>query len=409
MNEFSTIQRFAQRALDTALVEESKTQILVNSNKFIDFDFNQAGAVRIMSLLFSGLSDYSRANERPFEDGRSQYPTGTGYKVGNLENKWQIYQLRYDRGTTFYVDSVSNEENVGKIVGGLVDQFGRVAVVPEVDEVRVSTMASVCKASYGNLVSGDIETNSVLKEITKAFTWLKENEVPSEDQVLFVSNDINEKIINTTELSRFITQGDYKVGEISFKVNKFMGRPIIEVPSSRFFTDVIVGQNGYRASSTSKIINFIVCSVRACVPIVKVEKLRIFDPSQVQDYDGYKINYRIFHDIIIPENKEIAFYTSVSTTSATTKVNKLFVDEVAGTSTNGYVVKGYRTNPAGKLGRLYVSKTALTVGGEKGSATLVELNKEIITTDTTAYFGLLDGYGKFVAVSDQITLVKKGA
>lgn len=409
MNAFETIQKYAQRALDTVLVEESKTQILVNSNKFIDFDFNQAGAVRIMSVVFDGLSDYSRVNEGASEDGRTHYPTGTGYKVGNVQNKWQIYQLRYDRGTSFPVDTISNEENAGKIVAGLVNQFSKVAVVPEVDEVRFAKMADVCKASYGNLVSGDIETNSVLKEINKAFTWLKENEVPSEEQVLFVSTDISEKITNTTELSRFITQGDYKIGDISFKVNKFMGRPIIEVPSSRFFTDVIVGQNGYRASSTSKIINFIVCSVYACVPIVKVEKLRIFDPSQVQEFDGYKINYRIFHDIIIPENKEIAFYTSVSTTSATTKVNKLFVNEVAGTSTNGYVVKGYRTNPAGKLGQLYVSKTALTVGSEKGSATLVDIGKEIITTDTTAYFGLLDGYGRFVAVSDQITLVKKSA
>lgn len=409
MNAFTTIEKFSPRTLDTILIEKSKTQILVNSNKFIDFDFNETGAVRIMSIAFDGLGNYARGNEVAFEDGRSQYPTGTGFKVGSLQNKWQIYILRYDRARQFIVDKISNEENAGKIVAGTISEFVKDKVVPEVDAVRFSTLASVCKASYGNLVVKDIADNTILKEFNDAISWLNENEVPAEDQVIFISTSANTKLLNTNELIKYLTQGEYKIGDVSFQVNMYMGRPIIVVPDNRFFTDVVVGENGYGASSTSKLINFIVCSKRACVPIVKLDELRVFDPSVVQDHSGYKIDFRIFHDIIIPQNKEIAFYTSVSTKSASTKVNKLFVDEVAGTSTNGYVVKGYRTNPAGKLGQLYVSKTALTVGSEKGSATLVEIGKEYIETGTTAYFGLLDGYGKFVAVSDQITLVKKGA
>ena len=410
-NAIGLITKYMQDAVDTVLTQEAKTSILVNGNKYVDLNFKEAGYVKIASILMDGLSDYKRANNGlgSANNGYSNFPTNDGYKVGDAQLNWEILQLQYDRGKQFRIDEMDNEETAGLMIGNLLTEFLRTKVVPEVDAIRFSKMASKCNTALGNLVSESISANQIIGKFNTAFEWLFEHGTDAENQVIFVSPTVMTLIRNTTELTKFITQGDYRNKDtgINFKVEKYGERPIIEVPSNRFFTNVLTGANGYSVSASSYVINFMVCDVRAVVPIVKLEKSKIWTPDQVQDFDGYKVNFRMYHDVIVPKNKVPAIYTSVSSTGASTKMNLLSVALTKVDSS--YKLDAYYTQPVGMLGTVVVSASAFTLGNTYStSATVVKVDEggtfTKFASETAEYFALLDNNGLCIATSGSVTL-----
>lgn len=415
VNSFSLITKYLQNAIDTVFATESKTNLLVNGSKYIDVNFKEAGYVKVMSLLMDGLSDYYRVNNGlgSSNNGYATYPSNDGYKIGAVQSKWEIFQLRYDRGKQFRVDNMDDEEQAGLVIGNLLAEFLRTKVVPEVDAVRFSTMASKTNVSLGNLVSESISANQIIGKFNTAFEWLTEHEVPEEEQLIFVNPSVMTLIRNTTELTKFLTQADYRSAEgIDFKIEKYAGRPIVEVPSNRFFTKVLTNQNGYQPQSGSKVINFMVVSKKAIVPIVKLEKSKTWTPDQVQDFDGYKVNFRMYHDAIVPKNKIPGVYCSVSSTDATAKSNLLSVDlgvVKSGDAITDYKLNAYYTIPAGLLGSVVVSDSAFTLGKTYStSETVVAVGEgETFTkfdNETAEYFALLDANGLCIATSGSVTL-----
>ena len=413
-NSIALIEKYMTDVIDAVFAAESKTKILEGGKKYMDLNFKEAGYVKVMSLLMDGLSDYYRVNHAPVSGstGYAHYNangTGTqrdGYAVGGVEASWELFRLEYDRGKQFQVDNMDNEETAAQVIANLLKEFLRVKVVPEIDAVRFSKMAGKTSASLGNYISETISANTIISKFNAAFQWLTEHEVPSEDQVIFVNPAVMTLIRNTTELYRKLSQVEYR-GDVTFTIDTYEGRPIIEVPSSRFFTNVVVGSNGYYAGATSYVINYMVCSKRAVVPVVKLNKSKIWTPDAVQDFDGYKVNFRLYHDVIIPKNKIIGVYASVSTTAATSASNLLSVD--AKSNASGYQVDAYYTTPAGMFGTLVHSDTAFTVGTAytitPGSIEAIEVGETFTAIDTTTeYFALLDSKGTAIAVSTGITL-----
>lgn len=409
MNNINLIEKYMQNAVDTVFAQDSKTRILENGSKFVDVNFKEAGYVRVMSLLMDGLSDYYRVNHEAVEgsDNYSHYNGAEGrdgYGRGSASATWELFKLDYDRGKQFLIDSMDDEETAGLVIGNLLTEFLRTKVVPEVDEVRFAKMADKCSTTLGNLKVGEaIEENTIVKQFNNAFEWLTEHEVPAEEQVIFVNPSVMTLIRNTTELRRYLSQVDLK--DVHLTVDAYEGRPIIEVPSNRFFTDVAVGENGYHAKSTSKVINYMVVSKRAIVPVVKLNKSKIWTPDTVQDFDGYKVNFRLYHDVIIPKNKIAGVYTSVGTTLATTKSGVLDVN-IKYISAGQYKLTEYYTNPAGINGTLANSQTQFVLGTAYPSAHAIAVNEQFgkLASETDQYYAILDGHGIAVAASKKIKL-----
>lgn len=409
-NSFQLIEKYMTNAVDTVFKAESKTAILENGQKYMDLNFKEAGYVKIMSLLMDGLSDYYRVNKDVNDDNYSHYRDGSadGYEVGDAEGTWEIFKLNYDRGKQFQVDDMDNEESAALVIGNLLTEFLRTKVVPEVDAIRFSKMAEKTSLTLGNLIiNKTISENAIIKDFNTGYEWLSEHEVPAEEQVIFVNPSTMTLIRNTEELKKYLGQADFKNGDITFTVKTYEGRPIIEVPSNRFFTKVKTGKNGYYASSDSKIINYMIVSKKAIVPIVKLKKSKIWTPEVVQDFDGYKVNFRLYHDVIVPKNKIPGIYVSVGTVNATTKSNLLSVN--VSKTTSGYKLIEYFTNPAGLMGKIVYSKTALTLG-EKYTAgatnKVITVGEEFtkIDSESSGYFSLVDSKGIVLANSSSVTL-----
>lgn len=426
MNSFEVITKYLPQAVDKYFAAESKTAVLEQGSKFIDVNFNEAGYVKIASFLMDGLSDYYKTQGNVAPSNSADYAAYAGnvnagqrdgFEIGGVSVKWEIFRLQYVRGKQFRIDYIENEETAGITIGNAIEEFNRVKVIPEVDATRFSIIADTTSVSLGNMVSETVAANQIISKFNGAFEWLTENEVPEEEQIIFVSPSVMTLIRNSTELTKFLTQGDYRAASgIDFTVEKYGGRPIIEVPSNRFFTNVLVTNNGYRPQTSSKVINFMVVSAKAVIPIRKLEWNKIYGPelSGIAGFHGYIINYLIYHGVVIPENKITGVYVSVSETNASTKTALLRVSTKAGSAQYGWVMDRYFTNPAGLRGYIvYAYTDEFTLGGAISSVGTLNtdyfvcekgVEQAAVVGNTTGYFALVDDSGKIIAVSGAVTL-----
>ena len=439
MNYFQVVTKFFPQAVDKYFAEDSKSVILENGAKFIDVNFNETGYVKIADFLLDGLSDYYKTQEMPRPDDPAGYAAYAGnlgsgerdgFDIGGTTVRWEIFKLQWCRGRQFRIDHISNEET-GKIVtGGIVEEFHRLKVIPEVDACRFGAIADEASFSLGNMIQEVIGTDitesnnstGIIHRFNAAIEWLSIRGVPKDDCVIFVRPEIMTMIRNTPELTKFLTQTDYKnANGLDFTVEKYHQWPIIEVTPDRFYTEVKVTRNGYMPSSTSRSINYMICNKKCVVPIRKIEHQKLYGEEQagIAGFYGTMMNYLLYHGIIIPRNKLVGVYVSVGAAeSGVTASNLLFIDTRAGSAANSWRLKAYYTLPAGLRGTVVWSTSAFTLGDQVYSGgswddgvTPVELDEETVdAVNTAVYFGLVDGRGVVIArTTSAVTLVKKSA
>ena len=439
MNSFELITKFLPSAVDKYFIEESKTVYLEQGTKFIDVNFSEAGYVKIASILMDGLSNYySTQGEFAAAGGSDEFPSQEyaayagniasgardGFAIGGATLEWEIFRLQFKRGRQFRIDYIEDEESASVVIGNIVEEFNRVKVVPEVDATRFGIIADTASVSLGNLINEAPTASDIISKFNAAFEWLAEHEVPEEEQLIFVNPAVMTAIRNSTELTKFLTQGDYRSpAGIDFTVEKYNGRPIIVVPTNRFFTNVLVTNNGYRPNgSASKVINYMVVSKKAVVPIRKLEYSKVYGPelSGLAGFHGYLMNYLIYHGVVIPKNKVVGCYVSYNNSlAANTKVATLAIDTIAGDAQYDWKLRQYWTNPAGLRGYVvYKAAAAFTLGGDITSVGTAGTDYFIATPgvniDENAgsksyYFGLVDATGKIIAVTNSAVAVTQHA
>ena len=433
MNSFEVIEKYLPQSVDKYFAQDAQSVILEKGTKFIDVNFNETGYVKIASILMDGLSDYYQTQQnsvdyvnpgsaRPSDPANYAAYAGNisdgsrdGFRIGGMDVSWELFRLQWVRGKQFRIDYIANEETAGIIIGNALEEFHRLKVIPEVDTCRFSFLADQASVSLGNLVVEDLTAapNTILAKLNAVFSQLFDMGVPVEQQVIFMRSEVMDILRNTTELTKFLTQGDYRSeAGLDFTVEKYMGRPIIPVSSDRFFTNVLLTQNGYRAQSSSKLINYMVVSTKASVPVRKLEYEKIYGPemSGLAGFHGYLINYLLYHGMFVPRNKVPGIYVSLGDTAATTKVNLLKVDTRV-TSGHNWTLRNFFTNPSGMRGTLVYSSSTL---GDLGAtitidgSTIKALYIGDVVTETEAtqkyYFGLVDASGTLIAKSVQVTV-----
>ena len=445
MNYFETITKFLPEVVDEYFVQDSKTKILENGSKFIDVNFNEAGYVKIADILMDGMSNYYRTQEQLSTSELAGYSSSAynyanhaayaanggvtgmrdGFAIGGVTLRWEIFKLQWCRGRQFRIDHISNEETAKVVTGHLVEQFHRLKVIPEVDACRFGMIADTASVSLGNLVTeaigsnaGDINSSTILGKFFTMRTWLLEHEVPLEELVWFMTPEVYAILVNSSDLTKYITQSDYKSEEgITIQVLKFNGVPIIEVPSSRFFSDVQVTDNGFTTGSNSKAINYILCSRKCIVPIRKIEYQKMYDEtmSGIAGFYGTMFNYLLYHGVVIPRNKLVGCFVSVGAAgSAATKTNVLSIDARSRAS-RYWLVKAFFTAPSGLRGQLvYAATDQFTVGSsvtiDGSTIKKLELGEEVDTgstaqADVSVYFALVDYRGICIAESGAVKVI----
>ena len=286
-NSISLATKFLP-VLDEIYKRSSLTSVLDTANERVNFIGAQTA--KIFKVDVDGLGNYSR---------------NAGFVPGSSDGTWETLTIEKDRGRSFTIDTMDNDETLGMAMASTLGEFERTQVVPEVDAYR---FAKYC-ANAGTTVTGSLSgSDDIPGLIQTAEATLDDKEVPYEGRILFVNPTIYGYLKN--DITRYVTN---EVRDVNTEVEMYDGMRIIRVPSGRFNSAVTLAAptdassaGGYSASGVD--INFMILHPSAVLQVIKHVIPRVFSPEVNQEADAWKINYRIYHDCWVLANKTYGIY-----------------------------------------------------------------------------------------------------
>ena len=289
-NAITTIQKYLP-LLDQVYAVASCSAILDTPNALVR-ETADAKTVLIAETSMSGLGDYSRAD---------------GFVSGDLTLEWKPYTFEHDRGRTFQIDAMDDAETMGLAFGSLASEFIRIKVTPEIDAVRFAKYAT----NAGTVVSADLTNKNTISAISTAETAMEEKEVSLANCVLFVTPTCYGNVKDDTEhFQRTLVPSENP----NRNFGTFDEMPIAKVPQTRFYTAVTLSDGktnpagGYTKAEGAKDINFMIIDRASVIQLIKHGKIRVFDPDTNQSADAYKVDYRVYHDAWVLNNKKNGIY-----------------------------------------------------------------------------------------------------
>ncbi len=290
-NAITTITKYLP-LLDQVYAVASVSAILDTPNALVR-ETADAKTVLIAQTSMSGLGDYSRAD---------------GFVSGDLTLTWKPYTFEYDRGRTFQIDAMDDMETMGLAFGSLAGEFVRVKVTPEIDAIRFAKYAT----NAGTTVAATLTNKTAVSAIATAEVDMEEKEVALNNCVLFMTPTVYGYVKDDTEhFQRTLVPSENP----NRNFGSFDEMPIAKVPQSRFYTavDTLSGKDGEAAggfvkAEGAKDINFMIIDRASVIQLIKHGKIRVFDPDTNQSADAYKVDYRIYHDAWVLDNKKNGIY-----------------------------------------------------------------------------------------------------
>jgi len=237
--------------------------------------------------------------------GLGKYNRVSGYPAGQVVGSWETLTLATERGRSFVIDRMDDEETLGMAFGTLAGEFIRTKVVPEIDAYRFSKYAST--ANINAATPGTLDANGIIKALDDAKLELDKDEVPSEGRLLYISDNCLNLL--ESKVSRFLGNEN----AVDKRVTKYSGMEVIMVPQTRFYKGitlddgVTVDAGGYSKGS-GKDINFMIIHPTAVLQVAKHDSLKVFTPEQNQTTDGWLMQYRLYHDAFVYANKLNGIY-----------------------------------------------------------------------------------------------------
>lgn len=292
-NDIDLAAKFLAR-VDEVYKRESLTNLFDTESDRVQW--TGADTVNLFEIETVGLGNYSR---------------NAGFVPGDANGSWKPYKLTQDRGRSFNIDAMDSEETLGLMGGRTLATFERTQVVPEIDAYRFAQWAG---ATGVDGTSAAISASAAaVAAIDTATASMDDNEVPYEGRVLFVNPTFYRYLKGGIE--RRVMNGE---NDVNYNIEYYNDMRIISVPSGRFNTAVTINAatassdaGGYTAGGSA--INFMIVHPTAIMQVVKHNPIRIFSPEQNIESDAYRINYRLYHDTFVLENKVKGIYVHKAT------------------------------------------------------------------------------------------------
>jgi len=283
----NAIEKFKQYidTLDEVYKISSVTSVLDGNNRLVKMGAN-ANEIVIPKMSMDGLADYSREG---------------GYVSGDVTLTNETVTFNYERGRSFTVDAMDNEETAGVAFGQLSGEFVRTKAAPEIDAFRFAQYAGTEGITK---VSADLAAaEETLAALIAAQNSMDENEVPMESRILFITPTLFNGVMNIdTTKSKAVLD--------SFA-------QIVKVPQSRFYTAISLydgSSDGETAghyvknAQGGKNINFMIVEKSAAIQYQKHLVSKVVTPEENQVSDAWKFFYRSYGIADVYDNKVKGIY-----------------------------------------------------------------------------------------------------
>lgn len=278
--------------MDKAVAQKPVTGFMADNN--LRGKFVGAKTVMIPAMNISGLGDYDR---------------DTGFVSGTVSVSAKPYTLAMDRGRSFQLDREDHDESgIADLAGQIMGEFVRTKVVPEVDAYVLSKLAGYAY-NENQVVEGNPATDAYTM-LTEAIANAQNAVGYDEELVAFVDGKMLNALQNSEEISRHLVMNDFKKGELHTQVTSLNGVAILPVPDSRmktaynFYDGTTAGQEdgGFTPAENAKSIGLLLVPRRAASLIKKTEQVRCFDPAHNLKADAWKVDYRLYYDVVLKDS-----------------------------------------------------------------------------------------------------------
>lgn len=280
--------------LDEAYKAESKSAILDTLSDYIRF--TGGNTVNIFNIDPVGMSNYDR---------------NAGYVPGDVTGTWQPYVLETDRGRSYQVDFLDNEQAMSLVVPNLLGTVERQHIIPEVDAYRFAQYAG--GAASGNVVTETLSAGAAtVASIDAASVALDNAEVPYEGRILFVSPAVYGLLRGG--ITRLVPNGEKDVNNM---IEVYNDMRVIRVPQPRFQTAITLanpttssGAGGFAPASGASAINYMIIHPSAVLQVMQHYAPRMFSPEQNIEADAWRVQPRYCHGAWVKEHKKNGIFVS---------------------------------------------------------------------------------------------------
>lgn len=268
-------------------------------------NYTGGNTVKIAKLSVGGYGNYDRAN---------------GYPAGAAVLEWQDHAIRMDRGVSFNVDVMDEDETMQTLsVTNIINEFARSQAVPEIDAYRYSAIFGAIvndtAVRYGYYAPSE---ETILGTIQGQIADMQNVIGEQEPLVCFISGAAFKYLTQSTQLSKQLgVQNVTGANGVTTRIYDIDGVPLVVVPSARLKTEyAFSATNGFSAKPWAQDINWIIMARSAATAFVKHQKMKIISADQNQTADAEKVMAREYHDCWVYENKHNAIYVSLKTAAA---------------------------------------------------------------------------------------------
>lgn len=267
--------------------------------------------------------------------GLGNYDRNKGFVSGDTNGSWEPYTINIDRGRSYMVDTMDNDETLGMAFGSLLGEAQRTQFIPETDAYRFAKYAdgSGMKATPTTIGS----STNIADMIDEAESEMNDAQVPFEGRILFVSSQAYRTL--RKNITRYTQNG---AGNVNNMIEIYNDMRIIQVPQSRFNTGITLNAatnpedvGGYTLSGVP--INFMIVHPSAVLQVIKHVIPRTFSPEVNQEADAWKFDFRIYHDCWVEANKANGIYLAASAPSTAMSLSKS-ASTISGTASDTVTV-----------------------------------------------------------------------
>lgn len=252
---------------------------------------DQANVVRIPKIALQGLGTYSQT---------------AGFVEGDVTFSYETHTFTQDRGRTFSVDRIADMETANTAFAGVASEFIRTKVAPEIDAYRFAVLATAATSGTSLTAGTTLSADSTLQALDEGFRVLEDNNVDPENCIVYITPTIKKWLKESSLLTGR--------GTIEQPLTTLNGNMVVTVPQNRFYTGITLydgstaGQEAGSYIKNGKDINFLIVDKTAVLGITKIAQPRIFSPEVNQSRDAWKYDFRIYHDLFVPDNKVAGIY-----------------------------------------------------------------------------------------------------
>lgn len=281
-----------------------KTGFLENNNLGIVWQGGKK--VKVPTLVMQGLGTVA----------------GCDVPNGDYTFDFEEYNLQWDRGRTFKIPRYAvDETNFALNAGNIISTFMKQNVVPEVDKLRLSTIAQSAIAK-GNVTYAGSSLSTPLASLLDDIAAVQDK--IGEDVQLYipVAQTVKSQIMSSPEITKYLSVRDYEIRSVNMQVDAINDEYLIGVPSSYMKSEFDIrdgktaGQEdgGVVAAADAVAVNWLIIAADSCIAVAYPRVEKVIDPDTNQSGDCWIIMFHIYHGLFVLDAKTDGIYVNLATT-----------------------------------------------------------------------------------------------